>query len=707
MGRDVLRSPRAAVLRALLAALAFVLCALPALARAEGALRTVLVIDASSSMLSTDPKELRKVAAELFVDLARFGDEIAVTGFDGGARESTGGFITIRSPADRDKLKAAIRAVGKDGAWTDFTQGLAEAKRLLDAAKREEGDQSFVVFLTDGRCDPDPKGPLAEAARAAKTGVEAFCKQKVLDAIVPTLGARLYAIGLSRSAPRDFLEEAARRTGGVGVATDHADELPRMFADVYSRLLGSTLVEGPSAEAIPISVDEGAVSLDVVVVGPKTLTARLARPDGSEVSTNNEKPEVNYFVDAPQYRFFKVALPAAGVYQLTIGGGGKGGRYVALQNLDLRLGFVDPPDVLEIGAQATFRVRLATPGGRVPNAAFLDRHRVTVASAFTDRCSAPALGSGGRALDRGPDSLYGFTLGGNAAGHLCLLAEMHPGPGGVLTRKSKVLDVRIVPPLHLSAAPVAFGPIKQGKSAEASLDLSRSEIGEAIEAEVTFADRTDLKWAPASIALEPKGPRSFECSLTVDRDAKPGPAAMRVTIRPVKPRGYGDRAVVIDVTADVVPLTFWERYGRWIEIGSGVLVFLFILSGIVTPARFKRSLVLSYKDVRDPDLPREGTYPLGVKAKAGFYRGARLLVAATGPVRAGGVIELVPAPGGGVIARPMGGRQVTELPREETAGLGGEPRPVPLVKGAFRCAPGARYQVTGAGLIFWIDASKR
>jgi hypothetical protein len=404
-----------------------------------------------------------------------------------------------------------------------------------------------------------------------------------------------------------------------------------------------------------------------------------------------------------------VAFPQVGQYQLRVGGGGKGGRYAALQNLDLRLGFVDPPDVLEIGNQATFKVRLATPGGRIPNAAFLDRHKVTVAAAYKDRCTDPWLTTGTRALERGPDGHYGYTIGASAPGRLCMIADLIPGPGGVLTRKSKMVEVRLVPPLHLKAGPVSFGRVKQGQSAKGSIDLSQSEIGEAIEAEVVFGGPSGLKWAPASIALEPKGERVFECSLAVDRDAKPGQALVKVSISPVKPRGYGDRAIFIDVTVDVVPLTFWERYGFWIEVGSGVLVFLILLMGFLLPARFKRSLMLHYKDVRDPDLPREASYPLGVKAKAGFYRGAKLFCAATGPVRVGGVIELTPAPGGGVIGRPLGGRQIKELPREDTSGLGvtGDPRDVPLVKGCFRCAVGARYEVAGAGLIFWLDLQKR
>jgi hypothetical protein len=703
---DLLLHARTAAVLCALALIAF-----PAIARAEGTLRTVLVIDASSSMLSTDPKELRKVAAELFVDLARHGDEIAVTGFDGGVRESTGGFIAIRSPQDRERIKAAIRAVGKNGAWTDFTQGLGEAKRLLSSAKSEAGDQSFVVFLTDGRCDPDPKGALGTEARAAREGTEGFCKRRVLETSVPGLDkARLYAVGLSRSAPREFLEEAARRTGGVGLATDKAEELPRIFADVYARLLGSTLVEGTSTEEVAITVDEGALSLDVVVVGPRTLAAQLFRPDGREVARDNGKPEIEYFADTSEYRLFKVAMPPVGTFKLKVGAGGKGGRYAALQNLDLRLGFLETPEVAEIGSKGTFRVRLATPGGRIPAPSFLDRHQVTVTAAFEERCSDAWQESPKRALPRGPDGMWGFQLPLDApGGHLCLVAEMVPGPGGVLTRRSPVVDVRLIPPIHLKSAPVAFGAIKQGQTGKATLDLSGSEIGVTLKADVSLAGRPDLVWAPGAITVEPKGPRTFEHTLAVDRDAKPGPATLKLSLRPVEPRGFEARAIEVEVTVTVVALTFWERYGFWIRVGAGTALFLFVLLGIVVPARFKRSLVLHYKDVRDPDLPRESSYPLGVKAKAGFYRSARLLLAATGPVRAGGVIELSPAPGGGVLAKPLGGHVIKQLPREDTSGLGmtGEARDVPLVKGQLRCAPGTRYEVAGAGLVLWIEAKGR
>jgi hypothetical protein len=139
------------------------------------------------------------------------------------------------------------------------------------------------------------------------------------------------------------------------------------------------------------------------------------------------------------------------------------------------------------------------------------------------------------------------------------------------------------------------------------------------------------------------------------------------------------------------------------KLGAGGLVLLILVLGYALPARFDRRAVLHYRDVRDPDLPREATYPLGVKARAGFYRGARLLVGPTGPVRAGGVVELRPAPGRGVTARPLGGRPAKELPRDES---GGEPRPVVLKEGVFRCAPGVQYEIEGAGLVLRIERGR-
>lgn len=714
MGTPLQRMKRAAgwVLGSLLVSL------WPGICFAEGTLRTVLVIDASSSMRSTDPKELRKAAAELYVDLARDGDQIAVTGFDGASRESMGKFITIRGISDRNALKQAIRSVGNDGNWTDFTAGLNEAKRLLDSAKDEAGDQEFVLFLTDGRCDPDPKGALFEAAKADKKRPEEKCQEQVLREIVPSLGtARLYAIGLSKAAPKAFLETAGKQSGGVGLTTDRADELPRLFADVYARLLGSRLVDGDAAPEINIAVGEGVATLDAIVVGPPQMTIALKNPAGEAVPLDNRAPEKAYFADSPTYKLLKVTAPAPGAYKLGIAGSAKGSRYAVLQNLDLKLDFFDVPDVIEIGAEKRFHARLSTPGGKIPPLEFLDRHIFSVRSAqAASQCKlalAGALGSSIK-LNRGNDGVYEFSITPTARGEMCFAAALAPGPQGVLSRTGYSKIIRIVPPLKLIAQNISFGSVKQDAKARALLSLDGSVIGETVTVEITPANTNALSGdlifnpQPLRFSVTPEGKHVFDIEVAADRNAKPGDRQIPVNIVPIEPKGYEARAQAVVLSLHVVPLSFWERYGFWIKVLSSTLIGLILLVGIFGPARFRKGTLLYYKDIRDPDLPREGSYPLSAKAKAGFYRGARVFVAASGPVRKGGALMLRAGPGGSVIAMPLENRRVLEVPREDDfGGVSGEKRPVTLNKeGQFRVVPGTRYEIDGAGFLMWTSVRK-
>jgi hypothetical protein len=676
-------------------------------AQAEGALRTVLVIDASSSMRSTDPKELRKVAAELFVDLTREGDQLAVVGFDGAARDAMPALVPVRTEADRAAIKSAVRAVGNDGAWTDFTAGLEAARRVLDASKREPGDQDLIVFLTDGRCDPDPHGPLVRAAREARLKNEEFCQKRVLGEILPALGrTRLYAVGLSKSAPRAFLEELGQRTGGTGMATDRADELPRLFADIYARLFGSRLVEGPASPSVPIAIDEGAASLDVVVVGPKGLVPSLLSPDGDALPKDNHDPAVA-FTDGPAYRLYRALHPKAGTYKLDIEGKGAG-RYAILQNLDLALGFLDLPDVLEVGKPRAARFRLATPGGKTPARAFLDRHAFALQLAETaSGCDDAALAVATPVpLRRGDDGIFEATITPQKKGGLCLEARMTPGDAGVLTRTARSGAIRVIPPIHLTASiPRGFGPVKQQGIGQAEISFDGSEIGEFLKMDYAIEGDglpTGAGLVMPKLELSPGVPNRFLVDLRIGRDTPPGPREIVLRLVPRAPSGFEDRAVTVRIPVAVVPLSFWERHGRNVMLGLTGLFTLFLVLGISLPARFRKTAVLHYEDLRDPELPRRASFPLGARVRPGFWRPARVMIAHAGPVRRGGVLELCAGPGGMVLGRTLGGKRARELSREDVEmGPSSGPREVRLVKGRFRVQPGVRYDLEGTGLVFW------
>jgi hypothetical protein len=209
-----------------------------------------------------------------------------------------------------------------------------------------------------------------------------------------------------------------------------------------------------------------------------------------------------------------------------------------------------------------------------------------------------------------------------------------------------------------------------------------------------------MSFSHRDFEIAPNGPRTFKVTLDVGRDATPGSREIVVRIVPHKPAGFEDRAVSVSIPVTVVPLSFWERYGRKIEIALIALLGFLILLGLAIPARFRRSAILHYADRRDPDMPREAKFPLGIKARAGLYRSAKIMLGPAGPVRRAGVVVLRAGAGGAVFAQALGGRTAKELPRDdgfETA----EPRDVKLVKGWFRVSPGVKYEINGTGLVFF------
>lgn len=675
-------------------AVLFALVALAPRSALATVFRTVLIIDASGSMKWTDPKEIRKVAAEIYVDLARDGDQIAVTGFDGGVRQSTGAFITLGSEADRARVKAAIRAVGNDGAHTDFTAALGEARRLFGAAPKTRDVREFVVLLTDGECDPERVGVFA------KGNAELECKRIVTDELVPALApARIYAIGFGGAAGQGpFFEEVAAKSGGGALVTTRADELPELFARTYASIFGSRLTAGAALARTPITVDTGAPSLDVVVVSPAAGRASLIDPTGRAIEHGAGGVTI---VESPAYRFFRVPKPAAGSWILSAGGG----RYVALEELDLDFRFVDAPEIVEVGRSARVRLQLVTSAGKAPERAFVDRHVVALTSAAAPSGCAEVLrrSPGAVPLARVADGTWEATVPATAAGELCVEARITPAQGGILSRVASSPPIRVVTPIHLVAGVVDVGPVKQGTAAEARLSFAGSEIGEPLEVSIDIIRKSPaLSVSPEVIALSSDGPLDVPITLTADRDAPPGAFERTLHIRPVKPTGREDRAIETTVRGEVIPLTFWERYGTWVKAGLGGVASFIVLLGFVMPARFRKGTMLHYVDARDPHLPREGSYPLAAKAKAKFFRGARALVGASGPVRMGGVVELRAGPGGAIFARPLGEARAREVPKpDEWGGFAGEPREVRLDRGAFRASAGARYEIEGSGLTFW------
>jgi hypothetical protein len=640
--------------------------------------RTLIMIDSSSSMRVTDPQKLRKVAAELYVDLARDGDLIAVAQFDGAVKDVSKGFQKITGNDVRDRLKDAIRSIGDDGEWTDFGAAFSAAGAAL-AAEPLAGEKRFLVFLTDGKCEPAPEEPRylkegekPEKGKKAADEREARCKQYVLSQALPALkGVETAIVGLSRSAPREFLEEVARRTDGRAVVTERAEDLPHLFARIHAFNSGSRIAEANGEE---LTVDKHVVSLDLVVVAPKDAELAIARPDGTALSTDDRS---NYYVRAERYRFFRIAKPAAGAWKIKPTRKLPAGAIAAIQNYDLHLR-VEMPDHAAVGETLTVKAILAAgEGGGMPEASFLARHKFTA-----------QVSSGGTTttidLAEAPDGSRVGTVVADKQGSLDIVARVDPGPEGALTRVSKVVSVQVVPPLKIAfAGPFKLGDVKPGASVERSLDLSGSEfLGEVgLEAKV---EGMPVAARPKKLSLKVDEKR-FDVRFEVPDDARAGALSGALVLTPVTKPYVGRAGARIPVEATVLPLSFFEQHGGKVILGALLLLVLVVVAGFKTPARFPPKLRVWYQDKPNQD---EGDFGLAIRAKPGFYKAATFKIGRGGPVRRTSPLacEIV-ALKDGVLVRPAPGRSIK---------AGAETFSAP-----FRPTQSVKYEAD-EGLVFWI-----
>lgn len=660
---------------------------------ADGAIRTVLVIDASSSMKRTDPKKLRKVAANLFVDLARTGDQIAVTGFDEAARQSTNKFFTITDAASRRLVKDAIDAVGNDGKWTDFSAGLNEAKKLFENYPSKSDERSLVVFLTDGRCEPAPASPLGQLGKNKKERTAA-CLDEVTKRIVPALGdVRLYPVGLSKNAPKDALREMARRSGGTSRITERAEKLPELFAGIYAEWLGSKLFQSPALKSVTFEVYGGAATVDIVVVGKVSQTAMVTSPTGATIPIHNNSANV-YFAGENEYRLFKVQNPPAGIWKVDWPSRSKK-RLAVLQHFDLKLKLRSTPDILELPYKIPISVTLESDSGFAPAPSFLKRHVVT------------ALLSNGKEEKSCELKFTGTKYFGNCAnlglGDNQLKLSLVPGPDGVLSRVTDVVHtIKIVPEIAFySKKNIDLGDVKQGSARQsATLDMSPSKFGIPMMARLQLDGGQGIKLSPSQLQVSSSS-KIHELAFEVGRNASPGRRKMSLKVSPV---GIPDRSIEVPVSINIVELTFWERHGTKILVALGTLFFLFLLAGMLLPAKFKRRTILYYLDNRDPDTASRSSYPIGTKSKRGFYKSAKLQIGYRGPVRKGGLVEIAAHKGNAIVARPISGEAVYKVPSDfEGRSISDEEKQkVTMSQGTFRMASGARYQLGDAGLVFWV-----
>ena len=214
-----------------------------------------LVIDTSGSMTGTDPDMLRARVADIFIEMLNPDDYLGIVVFNSG--------VTLAVPAQRmesETVRTGFRESIQDRlqatADTDYAQALLAAENQLDAVDDPDA-RKLIIFLTDGRPDPDPVNVPPDSPQMG-------AYMDTLWTRTTSIGEKtypVYSIGFSEGIDVDVLNRIAEDTGGDVRIYRDAGELDQNLIQILGsreEIIKELLAPAIIQEAIgkPILVNE-------------------------------------------------------------------------------------------------------------------------------------------------------------------------------------------------------------------------------------------------------------------------------------------------------------------------------------------------------------------------------------------------------------------------------------------------------------------
>ena len=210
-----------------------------------------LVVDISGSMIFTDPNMLRERVVEVFIDMLNPDDYLGIVTF-----HSEVDLVIdperMNGEATRNSFKERIAGRLQAQADTDYDSALKAAIQQLDQVQDGEA-RKLVIFLTDGKPDPDPVNitPNPEAMALYMDGVWETVGE------LAAKGYPVYSIGFSDDIDVDVLNRIASETGGDVRIYRDANELNENLIqvlgsreEIIQELLAPTIIPGATGKPV-------------------------------------------------------------------------------------------------------------------------------------------------------------------------------------------------------------------------------------------------------------------------------------------------------------------------------------------------------------------------------------------------------------------------------------------------------------------------
>ena len=274
----------------------------PVQAAGENPLDTVVVMDSSGSMKQTDPRELRKPAARLFITLLGEQDRLSVMSFSDNAYPIT--YLTeLKDSTNRERSLNATDKVSSKGIYTNIYAAIARAIDMLKESDQMQREP-IIVLMSDGKIDV---GDAAESARL---------RDRIMQELVPQLkqhNIKIYSIAFTEQSDQVLLQDIADATDGRYALAASDDVLHKVFAKIFEQ----------SKQPNMLPLTENAFLVDpsireiTIIANKKSEQSKiyLQNPDGERINSTFKSEYIKWFVSS-SFDMITLTRPQEGEWKI-------------------------------------------------------------------------------------------------------------------------------------------------------------------------------------------------------------------------------------------------------------------------------------------------------------------------------------------------------------------------------------------------------
>ena len=254
-----------------------------AFANGQPPMDAVVIMDSSGSMKKTDPRELRKPAAKLFITLLESEDSLSVVSFSDNAYPVT--FLTrLNTEINKDKALKATERISSRGVYTNLYAAIKKGLELLRDSHNNQHDP-ILILMSDGKMDVGNSEKSAEL------------QQKIFTELLPEIKKhhiKIYSIAFTTDSDQTLLQEIADATDGRYALAASDDALHKVFARLFE--------QSKEPNMLPLTENQFVADKSIreitIIANKKDDKSQifLETPAGERINSTTRNKDIKWFV---------------------------------------------------------------------------------------------------------------------------------------------------------------------------------------------------------------------------------------------------------------------------------------------------------------------------------------------------------------------------------------------------------------------------